>query len=153
MKIGGHDLSQYIRLLAPLFALIAAVWALRLVLDAAGAPSGLVRSCSVNAAVAVSVPIATLLIHFRRFGSYLSVVVTAFLLAGWKELLIVAAMTFTALSGIRTVYDAAEFSRHMTFSHHVIAHLTFGLGFGELFGAATGCLLLWLLRRLAPPTG
>ena len=36
---------------------------------------------------------------------------------------------------------------------HVIAHLTFGLGFGELFGAATGCLLLWLLRRLAPPTG
>ena len=28
--------------------------------------------------------------------------------------------------------------------------LTFGVGVGTLVGAAEGCLLLWLLRRLVP---
>jgi len=33
---------------------------------------------------------------------------------------------------------------------HIHGHLTFGVGVGTLLGAAEGCLLLWLLRRLVP---
>ena len=53
MKIGEHDFGDHIRLLAPLFAFIAAVWALRLVLYAAEAPSPLLRVCSVTVAGSV----------------------------------------------------------------------------------------------------
>ena len=44
MKISGHGLRDHFRLLMPSFGLITAVFVLRLVLHAAGAPSGLVRS-------------------------------------------------------------------------------------------------------------
>jgi hypothetical protein len=54
MTGGRLGLRDHVRLLAPLFALIAAVWALRLVLDASGAPKGLVRLSSVTVAGAVS---------------------------------------------------------------------------------------------------
>ena len=50
MKIGEHGLGDHLRLLAPLFAFIAAVWALRLVLYAAEAPTPLLRVCSVTVA-------------------------------------------------------------------------------------------------------
>ncbi len=40
MKISGYGLRDYIRLLGPLFGLIAAVWALRLVLDPTGTAAG-----------------------------------------------------------------------------------------------------------------
>src|SRR5437773_9693050 len=42
------ELRDHFRSLAPLFALIAAVWALRLVLDAAGAPHAIVRLSTVT---------------------------------------------------------------------------------------------------------
>lgn len=150
MKIGGHALREHIRLLAPLFGLIAAVWALRLVLVAAGAPPGLVRVCSVTVTGAVSVLLAALLIHFRRFGSYSNIVVAAFLLQCWQQLLIVGAIAFSVFANINNVYSAPEYSPHGGPLGHIAGHLTFGLGMGTLFGAGTGCLLLWMLKRLVP---
>jgi len=91
--------------------------------------------------------------HERRFGSYPNVVLASFLLNAWAELLIAGAITFSVVTGIENIYTAPEFSipRHDP-SHvkHILAHLTFGIGFGTLVGAAEGCLLLWLLRKLTP---
>jgi hypothetical protein len=156
MKIGGYGLRDHLRLLAPLFALIAAVWALRLVLHAAGAPFGLVRICSVTVAGAVSILLAALLIHTRRFGSYPNAVLASFLLVCWEQLLIVAAIAFSAFSHVQNVFAAPEYSQRfehggaLTPAQHIAGHLTFGLGIGTLFGAAMSCLLLWMLRRLVP---
>ena len=50
MKIGGHGLRDHIRLLGPLLVLMAAVWALRIVLYAAGAPSFVLHVVSVTLA-------------------------------------------------------------------------------------------------------
>ena len=38
MRIGEHGFGDHLRLLAPLFGLIAAVWALRWIADIASAP-------------------------------------------------------------------------------------------------------------------
>jgi hypothetical protein len=92
------------------------------------------------------------LIHFRRFGSYLNVVVVSFLLVTWGQLLIIVAIAFAWATGIDNIFTAPEFSRVADdrYLRNILGHLTFGIGAGTLFGAATGCLLLWLLRKLVP---
>jgi hypothetical protein len=150
MKIGGHGLREHIHLLMPLFGLIAAVWLLRLVLDKAGAPPTVVRMVSVTVAGAASILLAVLLIHFKAFGSYGNVVLAAFLLEFWSQLLICGAIAFSAITGTTNIYTAPEYSFHSCPRAHIFAHLTAVLGFDTLFGAAMGCLLLWILRRLVP---
>jgi hypothetical protein len=150
MKISGYGLRDHLRLLAPLFGLIAAVWVLRMVLYAAGAPHFVMRWCSVTVAGAACVMLAVFLIHLRRFGGYPNVVLAAFLLVCCQHLLIIAAIAVAIFTGTHNVYMAREFSGRLSPAAHILGHLTFGLGFGTLFGSAMGCLLLWLLRKLVP---
>jgi len=151
MTAGSLGLRDHVRLLAPLFALIAAVWALRLVLDAAGAPNGIVRLSSVTVSGAVSALLAVFLMHFRRLGRYPNVIVATILLVFWAQLLIVLAIAFAAVSGIQNVFVAPTYSPHGSGPlPHIAGHLTFGLGFGILVGSAMASLTLWTLRRLVP---
>jgi hypothetical protein len=150
MKICGYGLRDHLRLLAPLFGLIAAVWVLRMVLHAAGAPQFVMRWCSVTVATAACVMLAVFLIHLQRFGSYPNVVLAAFLLACCQQLLIIAAITFAMFTRTHNVYFAPEFSAHLSPAAHILAHLTWVLGLSTLFGSAMGCLVFWLLRRLVP---
>jgi hypothetical protein len=150
MKIYERGLRDHLRLLAPLFGLIAAVWALRLVLGVAGAPEIALHWISVSLAGAVAILLAVLLIHSRRFGSYPNVVLAAFLLEAFAHLLISAAIAFSAVTGIPNIYSNPEYAHRLTPIHHILAHLTFGIGSSTLFGSAMGCFLLFLLRKLLP---
>ncbi|HUU13541.1 MAG TPA: hypothetical protein VM182_07505 [Terriglobia bacterium] len=152
MKIGGHGLRDHLRLLAPLFGLIAAVWVLRMVMAMAGTDPSIVRYVSVGVMSAFSGLLAVWLIHFRRFGGYSNVVFATFLLILWKESLIVAAVAFAAMTGTSNIYTAVEYAHRMSHAKHITLHLTLGVGFGTLFGSAMGCALLWLLRRVVPLT-
>jgi len=153
MKIGGHGMREHIRLLAPLFVFIAAVWFLRWILAAAGSPGWLVLMISVTTATAVAILLAVVMIHFRKFGGYPNVVVASFLLNIWAQLLIIAAIAFAVLTNMPNIYSALEHSvagydpNHYS---HMYGQLTFGIGTGTLVGAAGGCLLLFLLRRMIP---
>lgn len=151
MKIGQHGLREHIHLLVPLFGLIAAVWALRLILAFAEAPFVLVHYCSVTAAGSISILFAVLLIYFKKFGSYSSVVASAILLHFWEQVLICAAIAFSILTGIPNVFIAHEFSGRMTPLQHLVSHLTIGLAFGSVVGTIMGCVLFWMLRKLVPP--
>ncbi|HLY59667.1 MAG TPA: hypothetical protein VKV95_02770 [Terriglobia bacterium] len=149
MNINGHGLRDHIRFAGPLFGVIAAVWALRLILAAAGAPRPLVMMASVTVAHAFCILLVAVLIHVRRFGSYSNVVVFAFLFTAWSNLLVSAAIALSALTGNENIYSSPEFSAHLLSpTKHIIGHLTFGIGFGTIIGSAMGCLLLLLLRRL-----
>jgi len=153
MQIGGYRLRQHIRLLAPMFVLLAGVWALRWILGSINTPGWVLRVASVTVATSVAVLLAVLMIHVRRFGGYANVVVASLLLNVWAEILVAAAIVFAVMTGIDNVYVAPEFSisgsdpQHV---RHIRGHLTFSIGFGTLAGAAMGCLLLFLLRRFAP---
>ena len=152
MKIEGHRIREHIRLLAPLFGFIAAIFILRMILAAADSPFWLVRMVSVSTSTSLAVLLAALLMHTRRFGSYVNVVVASLLLNLWAEVLIILAILFTTFTRIQNIYTAPEFSvpgedpQHL---RHIYGHLTFSLPTGTLAGAAVGCLFLWLLRTLA----
>jgi hypothetical protein len=153
MKVGGYDVREHMRMLVPSFGLIAAVWLLRLVLDALGAPLGIVRVFSVSGAAALAVLITVGLIHFRCTGGYPNVILSAFLLVLWEQLLIISAIVFSVVTNKMNIYTRPEYSfpgvdpNHIK---HILGQLTFGVGAGTLYGAAAGCALLWLLRRLVP---
>ena len=152
MNICGRGLRDHIRLLAPLFGLITIVWALRWGLDAAGFSHGLVRAFSVTVVTSLAILIAVWLIHRRGFGSYPNVVIASLLLVVFEQVLIVAAIAFSVVSKIENVFTKPEYSMPDDPYHvrHILGQLTFGIGAGMLFGAATGCLMLWLLRTLVP---
>jgi len=153
MKSRKRGLRAHTRLLLPLFGLIAAVWLLRIIFHAAGTPPWITRLTSVSVATATALLLAVLFIHFRRFGGYASVVMSAFLLTVWEELLIVAAIVVSAQTGTINVYTVPEYSiplKDPGHIKHIYGHLTYGIGFGTLAGAAMGSLLLWLLRKLDP---
>jgi hypothetical protein len=106
----------------------------------------------VTGATSLAILIAVWLIHTRRFGSYPNVVVASLLLVVFEQALIVGAIAFSVVSKIDNVFTKPEFSRPDDPSHvkHILGQLTFGVGAGILLGAATGCLMLWLLRMLVP---
>ena len=153
MNVCGRSIRDHIRMLAPLFGLITIVWALRWGLDQAGFSHGLVRAFSVTGATSLAILIAVWLIHRRGFGSYPNVVVASLLLVVFSQLIIVVAIAFSVMTKTENVFTEPEFSIvgddpfHV---RHIIGHMTFGVGAGMLFGAATGCLMLWLLRTLVP---
>ena len=153
MTISGRSLGEHIRLLTPLFGLIAAVWVLRWSLFHLGLPLSLVRYLSITVIVPVCILLAAVLIHVKRFGGYSNVVLSAVLLVMWSQALIVAAILLAVLTGIDNVYTLPEFSgldpdpNHV---RHIRGQVTFGIGFESLFGALIGCLFLFMLRRIAP---
>ena len=153
MTISDKSLGDHIRLLTPLFGLVAAVWMLRFSLYQLGFPLAFVRYLSITAVVPVSILLAAVLIHFKRFGGYSNAVVSAVLLVLWSQLLIVAGIAFAVFTGIENVYTLPDFSalgpdpNHL---RHIRGQLTFGIGFESLSGALIGCLFLFMLRRIAP---
>lgn len=110
MRIGGYRLRQHLKMLAPMFALLCVVWALRWIIDSLGAPGWLLQVTSITAATPIAVLLAVLAIHSRRFGGYVNVVVSSLLLNFWAELLVVAAIAFSVLTDIPNVYTVPEFS-------------------------------------------
>jgi hypothetical protein len=152
MNMCGRGLRDHIRFLAPLFGFIGVMWVLRLALDAAGAPAGLVRAMSLTGATSLAILIAVWLIHTRGFGSYPNVIVASLLLVIFEQLLIIIAIAFSVLTRIQNVFTKPEYSVPDDPSHlkHILGQLTFGIGAGVLLGAGTGCLMLWLLLRLVP---
>ncbi|MBZ5513566.1 MAG: hypothetical protein LAN62_01725 [Acidobacteriia bacterium] len=148
MIVRGHSFREHVQLLAPLFAFITAAWMLRIVLGFAGAPRWVLHWVSVTLATVVAIFLAVLLIYARRFGSYANVVLSVFLLVVWEQLLISAAVAFAALTRTYNIYSVPEFSPHGTPLHHILGHLTFGIGFATLFGSAVGCALFFLLSRI-----
>ena len=152
MKIGDHSLGEHIRLLAPLFVLIAGVWLLRILLHEMSILHPLVHVLSVTVGTALALLFAVVLIHVRDFGSYPSVIVSTVLLVAWEQILIIVAIVFAVLTGTENIFTLPEFSpgndpRHIK---HILGHLTVVLGVGTLIGSAFGCLILWMLRRMIP---
>ncbi len=152
MNVGEHRVRACFRLLVPAFVLVAAVWLLRLIMAAANTPSWLTRLASVTVAATVSVLLTVLLIHVRRFGGYLTVVVVSLLINAWAQVLIILSILFSIMTGTENIYTAPEYSYGLSKWAHLYGHLTSGIAAGTLIVAAEGCLLLWLLRKLVPET-
>ena len=147
MKIQGQGLRDHLRLVAPLLWLITGVWALRLVLYAAGAPLFLARICSVAVTTMVSILLAVLLIHNKKFGGYTNIVLMSFLLTFWGQFLVALALAFPIFTGRENIYTIAKHATELDPWTHVQAHLTVGIILGTIFGVAMGWLFFWILQK------
>ncbi len=152
MKLGGYRFQVYLALLAPLFAFIGAVWLLRLLLDTLGVPLEIVKIFSVTAASAISVLLATVMMHMRSFGGFLHVVICSTILALFSQALITATILFAVVTGIPNIFVAPEFSVPVDPHHirHIVGHMSFSVGAEVLLGSAMGSFLLWVLRIIIP---
>jgi hypothetical protein len=153
MKIGGHSLREHIRLLIPMFVLIGAVWALRMILADANSPPQVVRIVSVTTATAFAIILAVLFFHTSNFGGYTNVIVASLLINIWAQLLIIGAILFAVFTHTNNIYTSHPFfpaEAEEATLQHVYTHLTFGIGMGTLGGAVVGFVTLWLLRALVP---
>ena len=124
-----------------------------MVLAEAGFSDGAVRALSVTGATSLAILIAVWLIHKRGFGGYPNACVASLLLVVFSQIIIVLAIVFSVITKIENVFTAPEFSivgEDPYHVRHIVGHLTFGIGAGMLLGAATGCLMLWLLRTMVP---
>lgn len=151
MRIAGKGLRQHIRLLTPLFGVIFAVWALRILVSVIpGFPVILKQAISVSLIVPICIILAVVLIYAKGFDGYTSVVVSSFMLVVWGQGLVVLSILFSVLTGIDTVYTAPEFSLPNDPNHtrHILGHLSFGIGLETLAGSLMGCIILFMLRRL-----
>ena len=153
MSSAEPTFKQLVRLLGPLFGIILAVWFLRLVLAAAGAPGWLIAPFSITGIIPVSTLLAVLLIHVKRAGGYAQVVLASVLLAAVGQLLVSLAIAFTMATGIENVYSTPEFTpSHLTRLLHLCSHLLGIILFG-LLGSIIGCFFLCLVRILMPNPG
>ena len=153
MSSAEPTFKQLVRLLGPLFGIILAVWFLRLVLAAAGAPGWLITPFSITGIIPVSALLAVLLIHVKRAGGYAQVVLASVLLAAVGQLLVAIAIAFTMATGVVNVYSAPEFTpSHSTQLMHLCSHL-FGIILFGVFGSMVGCFFLCLVRVLMPNPG
>jgi len=148
MKTAARRFRDYMRLMYPFWGLVAAVWLLRWIMDAAGTPAQITRLVSVTVASGISILLAVLLIHWRQFGGYASVITASLLINIWTEGLISVALLFTILTGKTNIYSSPEYSGLLNQIEHLRAHLTFGIVTGTIVDGAVGCLFLWLLRTL-----
>ncbi|GAB4233010.1 MAG: hypothetical protein Kow00109_05620 [Acidobacteriota bacterium] len=147
------DTAALLKMLGPFLLIIAAVWLLRLLLAEVDAvPRGLLRFLSVSAVTPLCVVVAASIIHFRRLGGFTAVVITAFVLVAWAEILVSLAVLATWVTGWVNVYSHPRFSPKPSVDYwrHILGHLTFGIGFGALFGGLIGGVVLVLLRWIAP---
>ncbi len=146
------DVQRLLRTLAPLMMIVAAVWALRLILHEVAAPAMLVRFLSVSGVVPVAILLASMLIHLRELGGYTAVAVASFALAAVGELLIVAAIVFSLATGWINVFSEPEFSFPGGDPFqliHITSHLI-RIPLVGLLGMGMGSLILWLMRRVVP---
>lgn len=148
MRIGERSFGEHFRLLVPLLIFIAAVGILRLIFYELLGFSWIVRVMSVTVATAVSVLLATFLIYRKRFGGYANVLVSTFLLVSWGHIFTVLMILLAIWSGGHNVFTAPEYSHPLTHAQHIIGHLTFGIGIGNLIGGGLACLFFLLLKSL-----
>lgn len=140
---------EMVRLFLPLFGVVSAVWLLRLILGAAGAPDWLLAPLSITLVTPASVLLAVVLIHAKRAGGYGLVALASLLLAALGQILVALAVAFTIATGIQNVYSYPEFSPQTSQLAHVYGHLFLIVPFTVL-GTVMGCVFLFALRILVP---
>ncbi len=151
MSLRGLALRQHLKLIAPMLGIVMAVWAIRILAYEAGFSLTTVRLFSVTLTVQICLVLAVVQIHLRK-GRYFSVVMASLLFNLWAQLLICSMLLFAIVTGTSNVFTHPQFAvpGATNLWVQIRGQMTLVLGFNMLFGAATGSLLLFLLRWMLP---
>ena len=149
MRFGDKSFADHLRLLQPCLVLILIVWALRFLAFWMGLPDYVVRLLSVSGAIPLAIILAALLIHVRRFGGYVNLIVASAVLVCFGQALIILAIILGSL-GLENTYSLSRGAAgRLDPTLHVFGHLL-AIPLGTLVGSIIGAIFFWMLGRTLP---
>jgi hypothetical protein len=159
MKLFGKGLSEYFRFQKVILWLIVIVGVGRLALSLAGVPNSTARWLSITAVIVVGAVYCAIKVHTTGFGSYKQLLPMLVIQGALSQLIVAASIVLAILTNRDNIFSAPEFSGGGDGKNwgHVGAHLLVGFVIAPLVFWLVGCLILLVLKRVAPvnqaPTG
>lgn len=154
MKIFGKSSSEYVRFQKVILWLIVIVGAGRLALSLGGVPNSSARWVSITAVIVVGAVYCTMKVHTSGFGSYKHLLPVLVIQDALSQLIVAASIVLAILTHKDNIFSAPEFSGGSDGKNwiHVGAHLVVGFVIAPLVFWIIGCLILLVLKKLAPTT-
>jgi hypothetical protein len=152
MTLFGKSLAQYMRLQWALLALTLAVGVIRLVLPFLGASPEVMRFFSINLMATLGMVVYPILVHRRAFGGVPEVWTLLVIQLAVGAIVIAAAIVFTGLTGVETIYSAPEFGGTMNPWFHAGLHLVLVPPLVASILSLPAALILFVARRTVPST-
>ena len=154
MKIFGKNLSEYFRFQTVILLLIVIVGIGRLALSLAGVPNSSAKWLSITAVIVVGAVYCTLKVHATGFGSYKHLLPLLVIQSALSQLIVAAAVALAILTNKDNIFSAPEYSGGGDGKNwgHVGAHLLVGFVIAPLVFWLVGCLILLVLKKVAPGT-
>lgn len=152
MKIFGKSLSEYFRFQKVILWLIVIVGVGRLALSLAGVPISTARWLSITAVIVVGAVYCAIKVHTTGFGSYKQLLPILVIQGVLSQLIVAASIVLAILTNKDNIFSAPEFSGGGDGKNwgHVGAHLLVGFVIAPLVFWLVGCLILLVLKRVAP---
>ena len=152
MKIFGKSLSEYVGFQKVILWLIVIVGVGRLALSLGGVPNSSARWVSITAVILVGAVYCTMKVHTTGFGSYKHLLPLLVIQGALSQLIVAGAIVLAILTNKDNIFSAPEYSGGGDGKNwgHVGAHLLVGFVIAPLAFWLIGCLILLLLRKVAP---
>ena len=152
MKIFGKSISEYVRFQKVILLLIVIVAVLRLALSLGGVPNSSVRWLSITAVIVVGAVYCTLKVHTTGFGTYKHLLPLLVIQGAVSQVLVAGAIVLAILTNKDNIFSAPEYSGGGDGKNwaHVGAHLLVGFVIAPLVFWLVGCLILLVLKKVAP---
>jgi len=152
MTIFGKRLSEYVAFSKHFLILILVVGLARLALSLGGVPNSTAKWLSISAVLTIGLLYYSIRVHTTGFGSYMQLLPIVLLQSIVSQLVIIAGIVIAIFSGTDNIFSAQEYSGGgdgKTWAH-VLAHVVFGLALGPLVVWLVGCLIMFVVKKLAP---
>ena len=152
MKIFGKSISEYVRFQKVILLLIVIVAVLRLALSLGGVPNSSARWLSITAVIVVGAVYCTLKVHTTGFGTYKHLLPLLMIQGAVSQVLVAGAIALAILTNKDNIFSAPEYSGGGDGKNwgHVGAHLLVGFVIAPLVFWLVGCLILLVLKKVAP---
>lgn len=154
MKIFGKNVSEYVRFQKVILWLIVIVGVGRLALSLGGVPNSSAKWVSITAVIVVGAVYCTMKVHTSGFGSYKHLLPVLVIQGALSQLIVAASIVLAILTNKDNIFSSPEFSGGGDGKNwvHVGAHLILGFVIAPLVFWIIGCLILLVLKKLAPAT-
>jgi hypothetical protein len=152
MKIFGKNISEYVRFQKVILWLIVIVGVARLALSLAGVSNSSAKWVSITAVIVVGAVYCTLKVHTSGFGSYKHLLPVLVIQSGLSQLIVAASIVLAIYTNKDNIFSAPEYSGGGDGKNwgHVGAHLLVGFVIAPLVFWIIGCLILLVLKKVAP---
>ena len=154
MTIFGKTISEYVGFQKVILWLIVIVGIARLALSLGGVPNASAKWVSITAVIVVGAVYCTMKVHTTGFGSYKHLLPLLVIQGGLSQLIVAGSIVLAILTNKDNIFSAPEYSGGgdgKTWGH-VGAHLLVGFVIAPLVFWLVGCLILLVLKKVAPKT-